>query len=154
MDFSRPAGSGFLKAVLSSITSPARLDVVIIYRNDDFNSQTPCKLCAPQPVRYSYDNCWYAESDRFHLTRSHFTALREMHSVRGFSLVFCLDVSDCVMRYALGELKSVLQWEEKSGGFDYLLDGPVVTCERRVLCTGPRDPHVRSMAAMPSVSAL
>ena len=77
-----------------------------------------------------------------------------MHSVRGFSLVFCLDVSDCMMRYALGELKRVLRCEEESGRFDYLLGGPVVTCERRVLCTGPRDPHVRSMAIMPSVSAL
>ena len=74
--------------------------------------------------------------------------------MRGFSLVFCLDVSDCMMCYALGEVKRVVRWEEESGGFDYLLGRPVVTCERRVLCTGPRDPHVRSMAVMPSVSAL
>ena len=77
-----------------------------------------------------------------------------MHSVREFSLVFCLDVSDCMMCYALGELNSVLRWEKESGEFDYLLDGPIVTCERRVLCTGPRDPHVRSMAVMPPISAL
>ena len=63
-----------------------------------------------------------------------------------------MDVSDCVMRYALGELESVLRGEEGSGGFDYLLYGPVV--KRRVLRTGPSDPVVRSMTAMPPVSAL
>ena len=73
--------------------------------------------------------------------------------MRGFSLFFCLDVSDCMMCYALGEVKRVVRREEESGGFDYLLGGPVVTCERRILCTGPRDPHVRSMAVI-SVSAL
>ena len=160
MDFSYPAGWDFFKAVLSSITFPAPLDVVIIYRNDDFNARAPCKLCAPQPnpspSPHYYGRCYSPPvRNRFSLRyRSHFAALREMHSVREFSLVFCLDVSDCMMCYALGELNSVLRWEKESGEFDYLLDGPIVTCERRVLCTGPRDPHVRSMAVMPPVSAL
>ena len=74
--------------------------------------------------------------------------------MRGSRLVFCMDVSDCVMRYALGELESVLRGEEGSGGFDYLLYGPVVTCERRVLRTGPSDSVLRSMTAMPPASAL
>ena len=161
MDFSHPAAPDFLKAVLSSITSPALLDVVVIFRNDDFNSRTPCRLCAPQPVHEVYHHYGWMISDpdividRFFLNyRSHFTVFQEMHSVRGFWLVFCMDVSDCVMRYALGELESVLRGEEGSGGFDYLLYGPVVTCERRVLRTGPSDSVLRSMTAMPPASAL
>ena len=155
MNFYSSAELNFLKAVLTSITSPAPLDVVIIYRNDDFDSQPLCMLCAPQPIPRLYSSCWY-EGDHFSLEyRVHFTALREMHSVRGFRLVFCLDVSDCIMWYALGEVKKVLRQEVGSGGFDYLLDEPVVTCERRVLCVGPRDPYVqRSMAVVPPVSAL
>ena len=69
--------------------------------------------------------------------------------MRGFSLVFCLDVSDCVVRYALETLQAILRREE----FDYLLDGPFVTCERRVHRVG-HTPVVRSMTEMPPTSAL
>ena len=156
MFFSYDKGSNFLKATLSSIASPAPLEVIIIYQNEDFQSQTPCKLCAPQP---SYDPdpyCeWFPPTDRFSLGyESLFKVFREMHSVRGFSLVLCLDVSHCITWYALGELERALRQEEASGRFGYLLDGPVVTCERRVLRTGPRIPNVLSMAAMPPFSAL
>ena len=156
MFFSYDKGSNFLKATLSSIASPAPLEVVIIYQNEDFQSQTPCKLCAPQPSRDPDHYCeWFHSSDRFSLGyESLLKVFRKMHSVRGFSLVLCLDVSDCMMRYALGELNRVLQQEERSGRLDYLLDGPVVTCERRVLRTGPRIPDVLSMEAMPPFSAL
>ena len=127
---------------LSSITSPAPLDVVIIYQNDDFNDLEPCRLCAPEPYcPPSYCVHWAASfiEPECHVMGydSQFTVFREMHSVRGFRLFFCMDVPDCVMRHALGVLENVLQEEKRRGGFDYLLDGPFVTCERRVLRTDP-----------------
>ena len=154
IDVSPRAASNFLRAVLSSIASPAPLDVVIIYRNRDFDTKRPCWLCTtnPAPRPYSHFTEWGTDValDHFYVNyESHFRLFRKMHSVRGFRLVFCLDVSDCVVWYALATLQGLLRREE----FNYLLDGPIVTCERRVLRVG-HTPVVRSMTEMPPASAL
>lgn len=147
MDFSDDTASSFFKAVLSSVASPAPLDVVIIYLDEEFGGSRPCMLCAPGPVCYSH----YGPSTEMetgiddipsHFLLNHqlqFSVFRKMHSVRGFRLVFCVDVSDCMMPHALRELRNALQKEEGRGGFEYLRCEPFVTCGRRVLRTRPRD---------------
>ena len=159
IEASHRVGSNFLRAVLSSITSPAPIDFVLIYQNGDFDVKRPCRLCTtqPAPIPYCYYSPWGGldtEVDHFYLnSNSQFTVIQEMHSVRRFRLGFCLDVSDCVIGYALETLQRILRTEELRGGFDYLLDGSFVTCERRVLRVG-HTPVVRSMAKMPPTSAL
>ena len=155
IDLRNLPGSGFLRAVLSSIATPAPLDVVIIYRDRDFDRKRPCRLCTtdPAPLPYRHYEFWGGggvEINHFYRKyKSHFALFREMHSVRRFRLVLCLDVSHCVVLYALEILQGILRTER----FRYLLGGPFITYERRVLRVGPT-PVVRSMTEMPPTSAL
>jgi hypothetical protein len=148
----------FLKTVLSSITSPAPLDVVIIYRERDFGGSKPCSRCIPDPICFSHygppigsltnemlDHFLYSQQWRLR-------AFREMHSVREFRLVFCVDVVDCMTQHALQLLRRVL--DRDMGEFHYLSYEPSIICERRVLRTRVTDFVLGSASPNVPASAL
>ena len=60
-----------------------------------------------------------------------------MHKVRESPLVLCVDVSECVGKYANRTLEDIIAIERKRGGLDYLLCEPFMTSERRSLYTRP-----------------
>jgi len=118
--------SGFLKAVLSTITSPLPLNLVITYRDFDVGLY----LC-------SWDRRFSGEKrvERAHLKEiaqnildhpRRFVVFSEMHRVREFRLVLCADVLDCIAERATRTLECILEAERIKGGLDYLLCEPLV----------------------------
>ena len=154
------AAVDFLKTILSSVTSPAPLDVVVIYRERDFGGGRPCPLCEPDPVCFSHCgppiNSPIGNMLKHFLHNQHrrFRVFREMHSVREFRLVFCVDVVDCMMSHALRLLGNIFQDEEARREFDYLLYEPFIICERRMLRTRVTDFIVGSTTQNVPASAL
>jgi len=109
--------SGFLKAVLSTVTSPLPLDVVINYG-----------LCWHRP-----SSVHVAPSERdaealAHLER--FKVFSEMYMVREFRLVLCAEVFDWDAEEATRALECAVEAERMNGGFDYLAYKPLVTRAR------------------------
>ena len=133
--------SGFLKTVLSSVTSPVPLDAVIIYRDFYFSSCPRCPSCPLKPVcslhvvpseTALFSRCYKWERRVF----------REMHNVRDFRLVLCADVVDWMVDYAIQRLEYFVKAEKVKGGLDYLLYEPLVISERRTLRTRNKDHNV------------
>jgi hypothetical protein len=84
----------------------------------------------------------------------HTKVLREMHSVRDFRLVFCVDVLDCMTEDATRLLGDIVKTEEAKGGFDFLLSEPSVICEKRVVRTRLSDFNVGYSKSNVAASAL
>ena len=104
-------GSDLLRTVLLSITSPAPLEVVIIYRDDVF---------------------WWSTQK----LQQQLRVFCEMHSTRDFRFVLCADVSNHMVEYAIKSLECTL----KAGkGLGHLLFKPLIICERRTLRTRHTD---------------
>ena len=132
--------SGFLETVLSTITSPPPLDVVITYQDTEFDFRT---FTRKKPVRV----------DCAHLAR--FKVFGEMHRVRGFRLVLCADVLDCMAEDAIRALEHIVEVERADGGLDYLLCEPLIISERRSPRTRPEDIPTGYVGGWPiSASAL
>lgn len=120
------AASGFLTTVLSTITSPRPLDVIIIHREY-------------QVGRYGWDRetNWVgplsaeqaAEMVREHSER--FTVFREMYGGRKFRLVLCADVLDSNEKYATETLERIVEAERKRKGFDFFLGKVLIIADRR-----------------------
>ena len=90
-------------------------------------------------------------ADRF---QPHLKVLREMHSVRDFRLVLCVDVLDCMAEEATRLLGDIVKAEEAKGGFDFLLSEPSVVCEKRVVRTRLSDFNVGYSKSNVPASAL
>jgi len=121
------ATPGFLKAVLSTITSPPPLDVVITYREFDVGGNLrywdkPIRVQDLHPVIQ-------APTARAHPER--FKVFSEMHRVREFRLVLCADVLDCAEEYAMRVLERIVETEMMNGGLDYLRYEPLIISEVR-----------------------
>ena len=127
IDAAGDLASNFLKTVLSSITPPIPLDVVVIYREIDLSSMPHCSRCDSDPVRDRHPSPWgrIADAVRF---RHQFGVFREMHSVRDFRLVFCADVFDCMVEEGVETLERMV----KEG---HLSHEPLIISERRTLRT-------------------
>jgi hypothetical protein len=112
--------SSFLEATLSTITSPLFSDVIVFYRDFDFDG---LEFDALDPYREMTPE-ESAREDYWH--RELFEVFREMHTVRGFRLTLCAEVWDCVGEYAVQVLKRAVVVEQAANRLDYFSSAPMV----------------------------
>jgi len=143
------ANPSFLRTVLSTITSPLPLDIIIVYQHHDFGYYLP----------------WW---DPFHvvefpgetkatnaLHRRRFKQLHKMYKVREFRPVLCADAVECTMGHVVQELESMVKMEKAKGRLDYLLREPLIISEIRSPRTRFHDDNVGSTGGpMACASAL
>ena len=121
------AAPGFLKAVLSTITSPLPLDVVITYREFDVWGNL-CYWTKPIHVKVLHPVILFSSA----IARlERFKGFNEMYRVCEFRLVLCVDVHDRAEGYALRVLERVVETEKMNGGLDYLRYEPLIISEIR-----------------------
>jgi len=129
--FTKDTASDFFKTVLSSITSPAPLDVVIIYRNENLGGFPSSGWCGSQGVCLGHTMQITRYSQEY---QQQLRVFHEMHSVRDFRLVLCADVSECMVECAIETLEHIVK-----EGLDHLPHKPLIAFERRSLYTHLRD---------------
>ena len=110
----------FLKATLSTITSPLFSDVIVFYRDSDFDG---LEFGALDPYREMTPE-ESAREDYWH--SGLFDVFREMYTVRDFRLTLCAEVWDCVGEYAVRALKRAVAVEKAAERLDYLSSEPMV----------------------------
>ena len=122
--------STFLKTVLSSVTSSASLDVVIIYQDRE--------ICGPSNVisepfchDHSSQKVWDRQSMYY---QQQLGVLRDMYNTRNFRLVLCADVPHFMVEHALEILRRVVEAGKVTRGFGHLHE-PLVISERRTFHT-------------------
>ena len=133
IDVADNTASDFFKTVLSSVAPTAPLDVVVVYRDIDLSDMPHCSQCDSGPVRLRHFG--RKPRDRAARFQHQFKVFREMHSARDFRLILCADVFDCMMVDGIGTLKHIVEAEEATGGFGYLLEEPLILFERRTIRT-------------------
>ena len=89
-------GKFFLMHALSTIISPAFSEVVIFYRDYNFRGVGSMWFQFPCTFRQMSEDDVEKEALQHHMQ---FELFREMHKVRGFRLVLCVDVWDRVVKY-------------------------------------------------------
>ena len=116
------AALGSLRAIISTVTSPMILDVVIAYWDADIDGMNSASLFKPESqYRAAYS-----------VRHNHrFKVFRRMHQAREFRLVLCADVYDPTVKYATRVLMRLLKEEKVRGGLNYLHCEPLVIAERR-----------------------
>jgi len=113
----------FLKTVVSTITSPLLLDVVIIYTTHDL-SDSSLDLSPALAAMVEREAAGYAAS---HEVR--FRVFREMHQVRDLQLVLCADGGGSMWGYAR-KWNYVTEVERGKGVMEYILCEPLIVYER------------------------
>ena len=112
--------SEFLKAVLlSTVTSPLPLDVVVNYYAWDAGYHWNTTICVTPSERAA----------ELLAHRARFKVFSEMYTVREFRLVFCAEVRGHEAEEAMRALERIVEAERMDGGFDYL------SCEPSVIRT-------------------
>jgi hypothetical protein len=145
------ASPSFLTTILSTVTSPLPLNVVIVYYEYDVRLLV-CGWGGPIRLDSQSQNA-RTTSALNHQER--FKVLIEMYRVRGFQLVLCADVLDFAVEYVVGVLERVVEKERMNGGLGYLLSEPLIISERRSPRTRIRDMHVGNTGKSPiNASAL
>ena len=132
------AASDFFKTVLSSIATPERLDVVIIYQHFNFNYMLHQTWCDSEPGGSERQGTKEKHS-QFH--QQQLKVFREMHSVRDFRLVLCADVPGSPgdpKRVDMETLECIAKAEGVEEGLDCQYR-PLIVFERRLLRTRPSD---------------
>jgi hypothetical protein len=66
---------------------------------------------------------------------------REVHNVRKFRLVLCIDVYGCLVDASVRLLESAIKKEEVDGRFKYLTYSPAIIFERQPIHTRLEDDH-------------
>ena len=123
--------SNFLGTILSTVTSPTPLDVVVVYRDVDLGGIRGGSLrCSSNPVCPRHSLQEERVGDEM-LYKQQFRVFREMHNARDFRLVLCADVPDCVVEQAIQTLEHIVNAGEINGELDYLFCKPLVIFERR-----------------------
>jgi len=103
---------GILTHVLSTITSPAFSEVIIIYRDYDFGG-----LYRLPDTRVFREMLPVEREEDVSFRRSRLEALHEMYKVRAFRPVLCADVWDRVREYTVWELKQAVTLEREFDDF-------------------------------------
>jgi len=130
-----PTTLSFLKYVLSTITSPAFSQIIVIYQNYDFHGIKPRGSDWP-PFRELSEAARAEETSRH---RRQLKMLRKLHKIRDFQLVLSASVSGCVAEYATRVLKEAVAEEKAKNGFDNHFPEPVVLYDpHRIQRPGPR----------------
>lgn len=124
--------------MLSTITSPGLLDVVIIYKEYDVDYVV--RYCE-NPVYVAHGSAWQRAINILQHCRQ-FLVFGEMHRIREFRLLLCADVLECITESAVERLKRIVEVERKCGGLYYLPREPLIIAERRAPRTDPRDDSV------------
>ena len=122
------AASCFLKTVLSTVTSPLPLELVINYDMSDVRCYRPSyiRIGRVSPSERAAETLVHQER---------FKVFSEMHAVRQFRLVLCADILDHTVEDTTRALESVVKAERMDGGFDYLSCEPLVISEMRTIRT-------------------
>ena len=130
----------FLKTVLSSITFPESLDVVVIYRDVCLRGTPLFSGCnrGCRCDRHYWMTQLEMNDDNF---QEHLKMFRGMHDVRDFRLVICVDSLDCMVG-GVELMKRIVDAEKAKGGFDFLYCEPSLICERRTLRTRSKDSYL------------
>jgi hypothetical protein len=128
----------FLTTVLSTITSPLPLTIVIIYGERDVDLLL-CTWAKPFRVESLRQETRTANVVNH---QERFTAFSEMYKVREFQLVLCADVLERVVECAMGVLERIVEAEKANGGLGYFLSEPLIISERRSPRTRLRDDRV------------
>ena len=117
---------GSLRTILSTVTSPMLLDLIIVYWDSDIDgvSRYPEARRNPEAELEYRAACALRHQHRFKV-------LREMHKAREFQLVLCADVFDHIVKCAMEMLERLVNAERVRGGWDYLLYEPSIIAERR-----------------------
>ena len=123
---------GFLTHVLSTITSPAPLEIIIIYWE--------CNLPpVSRNLAWSLGHTSYwpgvTKGALWHSRR--FEMLREMRKTRDFRLVLCVDVWGGVGEHAVKAVKQAVAAEKAERGFDGSFPEPLVFYSPRRSHPGP-----------------
>ena len=124
--------SGFLRAVLSTVTSPFLLDLLITYSG----FVVYCHMPRNSRARHVLPSQRAAEALNH---RVRFKVYSEMYAVREFRLVICADVLGDAIEDTVRALECILEKERKNGGLDYLPCEPSIFTEMRSLRTRPMD---------------
>jgi hypothetical protein len=129
--------ANFLKTALSSVTSSATLDIVIIYRDFQFCGVQPFSQRNSEPIclHHSSQETW--DMDALHY-RQQLEMFREVYKTQAFRLVLCADVSDLIVEHAIEMLQRVVEAGKAMGGLCHLHE-PLVISERRILITRYKD---------------
>ena len=127
--------SGFLKTVLSTVTSPLPLELVINYGTSEVYCHSPSyiRVGMVSPSERAAETLIHQER---------FKVFSEMYAVREFRLVLCADVFDRDAEDTTRALESVVEAERMSGGFDYLSCEPLIISEMRSPRTRRTDDQV------------
>ena len=138
------SASDFLGTVLSSITHPVLLNVVIVYSEPDFGDMAHGFFCTMRPPP-CYSHYLWISLNSAQRSQRQFEVFREIHHVRDFRLVLCVDVFDRILEPAIKMLEGVVKEEMEKGGLDYLPCEPLIISERRA----PRNRHTDPNEAWP-----
>lgn len=130
--------SGSLRTVLSTVTSPVFLNVIVVYQDYDIDSWAPC--CFGISCKWDHVGFYIRSPEgRAVCTLHHqqiFKVFHEMHGVWEFQLVLCVDVLDCMVKCAIEMLKRLVKAEKMEGR---LLCKPLIIAGIQALCTRPQD---------------
>ena len=113
---------GYLTHALSTITSPAFHEVVIVYRDSDLSTQHLHISSGPFGFVVEEKASWYSRQ---------FDLFREMHKIRDFRLVLFVDVWDYAGDYTALERAVKVEKERRAGTGDILPEPLVVYSPRR-----------------------
>jgi len=117
----------FLKKILSTITSSAFSEVVVVYEDRDFPSVGYWSSCQPTSP-HEMPRITRPEAARF---RWEFEQLLEVHTVREFQLVLCVSVCGCVGEYPVRMLEEAVARAKGGGVFSKGFSDPLVVCNPR-----------------------
>jgi len=117
------SASIFLKHVVSTVTSPRYLEVMIVHREEDFHGITSRRYQG-QPSLSEVSEADRAEEALKHHRR--FEVLREVRRARDFQPVLCAKVCGSVGDYSVRMLKEAVADEKSKGGFKDFRSQPVV----------------------------
>jgi len=121
------ADPSYLRTVLSTVTSPLPLNIMVVYQHYDVGYML---LRPEEPFPLA---CLCPKGDARVALRhqQRFKELHGMYMVRRFQLVLCADVLDRVTEHTTQALECVVNTEKAKGGFDYLFHEPLIISEAR-----------------------
>ena len=122
------AAPDFFTTVLSTVTSPLPLDVVIDYDDLDVDRMlwmgSPRAFTRPLTLEDIITKNVLGHEQRFKL-------FQEMYRVREFRLVLCADVCNDSVGLAVQTLERLVKAEKEKEGLGYLRCEPLIICEKR-----------------------